>query len=145
MSLASITETYVNSFNETDIDGVMEFFHPECVYVTLQGPEIRGYNAIREEFAQQFKGKLGDLRFPIEERIFDEAKQIAVITWDCVHDLAPPPTRNLSLGFLARVMRVLFGTKVRWHGLDVLHFKDGKIIRKSTFGKTPYPAMSRVR
>lgn len=142
MTIESITLAYLNTFNDTNTDGVMKYFHKDCEYVTLQGPSINGFDAIRKDFDNQFKGHFGDLRFNLTAQMFDEKAQTAMIAWQCVHDLKPDPNRGLKLGMLAKIVRTFRGNTLEWSGLDILQFKDGLIIKKSTYGKTKFPAMT---
>lgn len=142
MTVEAITLAYLDTFNDTNVEGVMKFIHQNCEYVTLQGQSIHGFDAIRADFDKQFKGHFGDLRFQLTSQIFDEKAQTAMIAWKCVHDLNPPSNRGLKLGMLAKIVRTFRGNTLEWSGLDLLEFKDGLIIKKSTFAKTQFPAMT---
>ena len=103
-----------------DFEAVMALFHDEIVFEHWTGARVVGKNALRQAWAPWFE-QHGGFRFYPEEIFIDEAAQKALYRW-CLD------WPSHEKGFENR--------PEKRHGVDVLHFKDGQIIRKLTFSKT---------
>ena len=84
------------------------------------GAKIRGRDNLEEAWASWFQNH-GGFRFTEEDTFIDEAEQKVLYRWQ----LEWPSWESGCEG----------GHEVR-HGVDVLHFQDGKIIKKLTYCKT---------
>jgi hypothetical protein len=103
-----------------DLDGVMELFHDDILFENWTGGKARGKEALRKAWEPWFAHH-GDFRFSEEETFIDDREQKALYRW-----LLEWP--SLEKGFEGR--------PEKRRGIDVLHFKEGKIIRKLTYSKT---------
>lgn len=145
MALRDTVNTFVDAFNRDDLDTVMTFFSEHADYHTVDGRVVHGRDAIRDEFAAQFRGRYGRLRFLLERIIVDELRDEAALAWDCVHELAAP-WQATGLARLPRfALRALLGASVRWGGVDILRFDTrGRITAKHTYAKTRLPRLRRT-
>jgi len=108
------------AWNSHDLDGVMEFFHDEAAFENWTGGRAVGREAIRRAWSGWFADH-GGFRFTTEDLFVDEAAQKVLYQWR----LDWPSTEK---GYEGR-------PEAR-RGVDVLHFKDGRIIRKDSYSKT---------
>jgi ketosteroid isomerase-like protein len=108
------------SWDEHDIGGVMDLFHEEVFFEHWTGTRIDGREALREAWTPWFTNH-GGFRFTEEDIFIDEEGQKVLYQWQ----LDWPSNEKGSLGKLERR-----------RGIDVIHFRDGKIIRKLTYIKT---------
>ena len=123
LSREEIQETlakWYRAWNEHDLDAVMELFHDEILFENWTGGRVRGKENLRQAWTTWFENH-GEFRFTEEETFIDEAEQKALYRWQ----LEWP---SLEKGCEGRRER-------RW-GVDVLHFRDGSIIKKLTYSKT---------
>jgi ketosteroid isomerase-like protein len=103
-----------------DLEGVMELFHDEILFENWTGGKAQGKQALRQAWTDWFANHRG-FRFTEEETFIDEVQQKVLYRWQ----LDWP---SLEKGYEGR-------PEIR-RGVDVMHFKDGKIIRKLTYSKT---------
>jgi ketosteroid isomerase-like protein len=103
-----------------DLDGVMRLFHDEIVFENWTGGKAEGKNALRKAWAPWFANH-GGFRFTEEETFIDEKEQKVLYRW-----LLEWP--SFEKGFE--------GKPEKRRGIDVLHFQEGKIIKKLTYSKT---------
>ena len=103
-----------------DLDGVMQLFHQEILFENWTGAKIRGSENLKKAWQPWFENH-GGFRFTGEDTFFDEAEQKVLyrwqLEWPCLE-------------------KEFYGEKEIRRGVDVLHFKDGKIIQKLTYSKT---------
>lgn len=105
---------------EHDLDGVMELFHDEILFENWTGGKAEGKDNLRRAWSDWFAHH-GGFRFIEEETFIDELQQKVLYRWQ----LEWP---SLEKG--------CEGKPEKRRGVDVMHFKDGKIIRKLTYSKT---------
>ena len=103
-----------------DLEGVMQLFHDDVLFENWTGAKIRGRDNLEEAWASWFQNH-GGFRFTEEDTFIDEAGQKVLYRWQ----LEWPSWES---GFEG-------GHELR-RGVDVLHFIDGKIIKKLTYCKT---------
>lgn len=103
-----------------DLEGVMELFHDDVLFDNFTGGRAKGKENLRKAWAPWFANHGGFL-FTEEETFIDEEEQKVLYRWQ----LDWP---SFEKGFE--------GKPERRRGVDVLHFKDGKIIQKLTYSKT---------
>ena len=108
------------SWDEHDLDGVMNLFHEKVLFDNWTGGRARGKDALRQAWAPWFANH-GGFRFITEDLFVDEDGQKVLFQWR----LEWP---SMEKGLEGRPEK-------RW-GVDVIHFKDGLIINKNTFAKT---------
>ena len=108
------------AWDKHDLEGVMQLFHDEIVFENWTGGKACGKEALRKAWAPWFANH-GGFRFIEEETFMDEKEQKALYRW-----LLEWP--SFEKGYE--------GKPEKRRGIDVLHFKDGKIIKKLTYSKT---------
>ncbi len=108
------------AWDNHDLDGVMELFHDDVLLENWTGGQAKGMENLRKAWASWFENH-GGFRFTEEETFIDTEQQKALYRWQ----LDWP---SLEKGFEGR--------PEKRRGVDVLHFRDGKIIQKLTYSKT---------
>jgi ketosteroid isomerase-like protein len=108
------------AWNDHDIDGVMALFHDDVYFEHWHGATVKGKKSLHSAWAPWFANH-GGFRFTTEEIIADETAQKVVYRWR----LNWP---SLEKGYKGK-------PEIR-RGVDVFHFRDGKIIKKITYSKT---------
>jgi ketosteroid isomerase-like protein len=100
----------------------MSSFADAAIYDEYDGRRHVGKAAIRDAFVPQFRGDFGRIRFETEDLFVDEAEEKALVSWTCT---------------VERGGRIL-----AWRGLDVLHFENGLLREKQTYGKAEKLALA---
>jgi len=117
-------ETALRKWNQAwdnhDLEGVMELFHPDVQFDNWTGGIARGKAALEKAWAPWFANH-GGFRFIEEETFVDEKEQKVLYRW-----LLEWPSFEKDHT----------GEPEKRRGVDVIHFKDGKIINKLTYSKT---------
>jgi ketosteroid isomerase-like protein len=108
------------AWDNHDLGGVMELFDNEIVFENWAGGKAKGKEALRKAWTPWFENH-GGFRFIEEETFIDEREQKVLYRW-----ILEWP--SLETGYEGR--------PERRRGVDVLHFRDGKIINKLTYCKT---------
>jgi len=108
------------AWDNHDLDGVIDLFHEDVLFDNWTGGRVRGKEALRKAWAPWFANH-GTFRFIEEETFIDEKEQKVLYRW-----LLEWPSFE----------REHQGKHEKRRGVDVIHFKDGKIINKFTYSKT---------
>ena len=108
------------AWDNYDLDGVMELFHDEILFENWTGGRVKGKENLRKAWSSWFSNH-GGFRFTEEDTFIDEAEQKVLYRWH----LDWP---SFEKGFE--------GNHEMRRGVDVIHFKEGKIIQKLTYSKT---------
>jgi len=108
------------AWDNHDLDGVMELFHDSVLFENWTGGQAEGKTNLRKAWAPWFENH-GGFKFTEEDIFIDEEEQKVLYQWS----LKWP---SLEEGYE--------GSAERRRGVDVMHFKDGKIIQKQTYSKT---------
>lgn len=108
------------AWDNHNLNGVMELFHDDVLFENWTGGKAKGKVALRQAWTPWFADH-GGFRFTEEETFIDEVEQKVLYRWQ----LDWP---SLEKGYEGR--------SERRRGVDVLHFRDGKIIQKLTYSKT---------
>jgi ketosteroid isomerase-like protein len=108
------------AWNEHDIEKVAALFHDDIVFESWTGATIRGAEALKKAWEPWFRNH-GGFRFRTEDLFADEKAQKVLFQWS----LDWPSTE-----------RGYQGKPERRRGVDVMHFKDDRIIHKYTYSKT---------
>ncbi len=114
-----LTDWY-KAWNRHDLNQVMTFFHEDIFFENWTGAYVKGKENLRAAWESWFDNH-GNFRFLEAETFVDEAMQKACYRW-----LLEWP--SMETGYENKM-------ELR-KGVDVLHFKDGRIISKLTFSKT---------
>lgn len=117
--LVDLTRRFLEAFNRNDLDAVMAFFSDDAVYDEFNGRRNVGKPAIRAAFEPQFTGRWGEMKF-LDDDLFADAESGKVMaSWRCTLSMKGEPTA--------------------WRGLDLLHFRGDKLVRKLTYAKAKSP------
>jgi ketosteroid isomerase-like protein len=108
------------AWDNHDLDGVMQLFHDEVLFENWTGGRAKGKENLRKAWLPWFENH-GDFRFTEEETFIDVDAQKVLYRWQ----LDWP---SFEKGFE--------GKPEKRRGVDILHFRDGKIIKKLTYSKT---------
>jgi len=119
--LESLAE-WNRAWDRHDLEGVMELFHDDIYFENWTGGHAKGKESLRNAWSDWFRNH-GNFHFTEEDTFVDEQEQKALYRWT----LEWP---SMEKGFE--------GKAERRRGIDVLHFKDGKIIQKLTYSKTVF-------
>lgn len=115
---------FTEAFNRENIDEVMSYFADDAIYDEFNAVRHEGKAAIREAFVPQFRGDYGKMRFHTEDVFLDVEAGKAMIRWLLTFE---EPHRAGG-----------------WRGLDLLHFKDGKLVEKHTYAKARTPVVEKA-
>jgi len=108
------------AWDRYDLDGIMDLFHDDVLFDNFTGGRVQGKEKLRKAWSPWFENH-GNFRFTEEETFIDEKEQKALYRWQFDW-----PSQEKSYEGRPETRR----------GVDVLHFKDGKIIKKLTYCKT---------
>jgi ketosteroid isomerase-like protein len=114
----ALLKELLEAFNRHDLDAIMEFFAPDCVFYMPRGAAPRGdryvgKSEVRAGLAQRFEG--------IPNVHYGEDRH-----WAC-------DSLGVSEWTLSGTTRS--GKQIEVRGVDLLEFLEGKVIRKDSFWK----------
>ena len=118
--IISLLKEWNRAWDRHDLEGVMNLFHEEIIFENWTGGNARGKEALRQAWEPWVRNH-GAFRFVEEGLFIDEAAQKVLYQWTLEW---PSPERGFE------------GKAERRRGLDVIHFRDGKIHRKFSKAKT---------
>ena len=118
--LADIMTRWNEAWNEHNLDEVAELFHDDIIFENWTGAKVKGAKALKEAWEPWFKNH-GGFCFKTEDLFIDEEAQKVLFQW------------SLDWPSIEKRYR---GKLEHRRGVDVMHFEDGKIIRKYTYSKT---------
>ena len=120
--LIELTNRFVDAFNRQDLDDVVSFFSEDVVYEDSRGGSHKGPDAIREAFRHLVTGGMGKIRFDDEDFFAEVETDKVMASW----------TLNLEIE----------GKPMKMRGLDLLHFRGEKLIRKMAYCKGNPPTFT---
>jgi ketosteroid isomerase-like protein len=109
-----------DAWNAHDLDKVMDLFHEDIVFENWTGALVQGKDALKMAWESWFCNH-GGFRFITEDIFVDEKEQKVLFQWS----LEWP---SIEKGYKGR--------EEKRRGVDVIHFRDGKISKKITYCKT---------
>ena len=115
-----LLEQWNQAWENYDFDKVMALYHYDIYFENWNGAYIKGVEALKKAWKPWFDNH-GNFKFMEEETFIDEDLQKALYRWV----LKWP---SMESGFK--------GKPETRKGVDVIHFKDGKIIKKLTYSQT---------
>ena len=118
--LLNIMEKWNFAWEAYDLEGVTSIFHDDILFENWTGGKARGRQAIFEAWKPWFENH-GGFRFISEDIFADEKEQKVLFRWTLEW---PSPEKGCE------------GRPEKRRGVDIIHFKDGKIIEKLTYSKT---------
>jgi hypothetical protein len=113
-------DAWIRAWNEHDLEGVLSLLHDDVVFENWNGGRVAGKSGLRRLWAHWFEDH-GGFRFIEEETFIDAENQKVLFRWRLEW---PSPERGYE------------GRREARDGVDVLHFENGRIIRKLTYSKT---------
>jgi hypothetical protein len=111
---------WLRAWNKHDLERVMDLFHENVVFENWTGAKITGKNALKKAWSLWFLNH-GNFVFTDEGVFFEAEEQKMVFMW--------------KLEWPSRLTSYKGKNEIR-RGVDVLYFKDGKLIQKHTYSKT---------
>jgi ketosteroid isomerase-like protein len=117
--IRSAIEAWNLAWERYDLEGVLALMHDDIVFDNWTGGRAEGKAALRK--AWQPWVAAGGFRFIEEDLFVDEADQKVLFRWRLEW-----PSREKGFA----------GKPERRRGVDVMHFKDGKMTQKLTYSKT---------
>lgn len=118
--LIDAMEKWNRAWQAHDLDGVIALFHEDVVFENWTGGIARGRKALYQAWKPWFDNH-GDFRFSPEDLFVDEKEQKVLFRWTLSW---PSPEKGYA------------GRPEKRRGVDVIHFKGGRIIEKLTYCKT---------
>jgi len=115
---SAVMRTFLQAFNEHDVEAIMDFFTEDCEFDTPRGPtpygrRLRGKEEVRGGIAARFSG-IPDVHYGDD------------LHWNC-------GDRGVSEWTLSGITTE--GQKVEVRGCDLFIFSGDKIKRKDSFWK----------
>jgi hypothetical protein len=118
--IKTLLEQWNHAWENYDFDKVMALYHDDIYFENWTGAYVKGIQALKKAWKPWFDNH-GNFKFMEEETFIDEDLQKALYRWV----LKWP---SMESGFK--------GKPETRKGVDVIHFKDGKIIKKLTYSQT---------
>jgi hypothetical protein len=107
-------------WDKYNLDGVLDIMHEDVIFENWTGALIYGKNNLRKSWIPWFNNH-DNFKFSEEDLFIDELEQKVLFQWK----LEWKSFEKMHLG----------ANEIR-RGVDVIHFQDGKIIRKFSYSKT---------
>jgi hypothetical protein len=117
--LLSFTE-WIEAWNKHDLEGVLSILDDDVIFENWTGETVTGKNSLRRSWAPWFLNH-GNFKFITEEIFFDDSEQKMLFMWR----LEWPS-----------VLKSYKGKQEIRRGVDVIHFRNGKIVQKYSYSKT---------
>jgi hypothetical protein len=111
---------WLNAWDEHNLDKVMEVMHDEVIFENWTGTVVSGKEKLRKSWIKWFKNHNG-FKFSEEDIFIDEYEQKVLFQW--------------KLEWLSFEKEYQGAKEIR-RGVDIIHFLNGKIYRKSSYSKT---------
>ncbi len=118
--LLDLTNRFVDAFNRQNLDDVVAFFAEDAVYEDSRGGSHQGPEAIRAAFTPLLGGTMGKIKFDDEDFFAEVESDKVMASW----------TLNMEVE----------GKPVKMRGLDLLHFRGDRLVRKMAYCKAKAPA-----
>ena len=118
--IKTLWEDWNAAWDAHDLDRVMTFFHEEIYFNNWTGGYAEGKAQLKKAWQDWFSNH-GHFKFTQEDVFIDVEAQKLLFRWE----LSWP---SFEPGYE--------GQPEKRRGVDVIHFKDGKIISKLTYCKT---------
>lgn len=113
-------EINARAWDRQDLEGVLALYHEDIYFENWTGARVQGKEALRQAWTPWFSSGERFI-FRNDDMIIDEDQQKLTVTWELEW---PSPEKGYA------------GRPEKRRGLDILHFQEGKIIKKITYCKT---------
>ncbi|MCG8683392.1 MAG: nuclear transport factor 2 family protein, partial [Desulfobacterales bacterium] len=118
--IETLWDSWNKAWDNHDLEGVMEFFHDDIYFNNWTGGNAKGKKQLWDAWHDWFSNH-GNFKFTQKEVFIDVEEQKLLFRWE----LEWP---SFEKGYEDK-------PEIR-RGVDVIHFKNGKIINKLTYCKT---------
>ena len=118
--IETLWDDWNSAWDKHDLQGVMDFFHDEIYFDNWTGGNAKGKDQLKNAWNDWFNNH-GNFKFIQKEIFIDEKNQKLLYRWNLIWP-------SFEKGYEGK-------TEIR-RGVDIIHFKDGKIIKKLTYSKT---------
>jgi hypothetical protein len=115
-------DVWLKSWNEHDLEGVMDFIHENILFENWNGSCVSGKGLLKKAWERWFDNH-GNFKFSAEDLFIDEPQQKIAFSWKLEW---PSLEKNY------------FGQPEIRRGMDILHLENGKIKTKITYSKTVF-------
>jgi hypothetical protein len=115
-------DSWLNSWNEHDLEGVMDFLHENIFFENWNETSVCGKVLLKKSWERWFENH-GNFKFSTEDLFIDEQEQKIAFSWKLEW---PSLEKNY------------FGQPEIRRGMDILHLENGKIKTKITYSKTVF-------
>jgi hypothetical protein len=115
-------DVWLKSWNEHDLEGVMDFIHENILFENWNGSCVSGKGLLKKAWERWFDNH-GNFKFSTEDLFIDEPQQKIAFSWKLEW---PSLEKNY------------FGQPEIRRGMDILHLENGKIKTKITYSKTVF-------
>ena len=113
-------DVWLKSWNEHDLEGVMQFMHEDVFFENWNRSNISGKEPLKTIWKRWFENH-GNFKFSTEDLFVDEQQQKIAFSW--------------KLEWPSLEKKYLAHREVR-RGMDILQLENGKIRKKITYSKT---------
>ncbi len=118
--MLKVMQDWEVAWNNHDLEKVMDLFHEDVFFEHWHEARVFGKKDLYEAWKPWFE-KHGGFRFTTEDLFIDEVEQKVLYQWLL-------EWLSLEKGYE--------GKPEKRRGVDVLHFEEGKIIKKLSYSKT---------
>jgi hypothetical protein len=115
-------DVWLKSWNEHDLESVMDFIHENILFENWNGSCVSGKGLLKKAWERWFDNH-GNFKFSTEDLFIDEPQQKIAFSWKLEW---PSLEKNY------------FGQPEIRRGMDILHLENGKIKTKITYSKTVF-------
>ena len=119
-AIREILKDWFQAWDDHDLRGVMALFDDDILFENWTGGRVQGKEALQKAWFPWFEDH-GNFKFTEEDTFIDETAQKVLYRWTLEW-----PSRE----------RAYEGSCERRRGVDLIHFRNGKIIEKLTYSKT---------
>ena len=113
-------DNWLDAWDRYDLDAIMEWMHDDVIFENFNGTVIKGKKMLRKGWGAWFN-RQRDFKFFKEDLFVDEQEQKVLFQW--------------KLEWLSSEKKYMNMPEKR-EGVDVIHLKDDKIIKKLSYSKT---------
>lgn len=112
--------SWLISWNEHDLEGVIDFMHENIYFENWNGTHVSGKQNLKNAWQRWFLNH-GNFKFSTEDLFIDEQEQKIAFSWKLEW-----PSLEKKFAGKPEVRR----------GIDILRLENGKICQKITYSKT---------
>ena len=118
--IEALWDNWNTAWDNHDLEGVIKLVHDDIYFDNWTGGNAKGKEALRDAWHDWFLNH-GNFQFVQKEIFIDVQDQKLLYRWELVWP-------SFEKGYE--------GKQEKRRGVDIIHFKEGKIIKKLTYSKT---------